>query len=96
MAYRYFVYILTSKRNGSLYIGVTNDIGRRMHEHKTKQVPGFTSKYGIFRLVYAEEHGDIYVALAREKQLKKWKRVWKVDLIEQVNPEWKDLSYYLL
>lgn len=96
MAHRYFVYILASTRNGSLYIGITNDIARRINEHKTNQVPGFTCKYKVHKLVYAEEYTYVHTALIREKQLKKWKRTWKINLIEQANPEWKDLSEHLL
>jgi len=87
----YYVYILASKRNGTLYIGVTNDLVRRVYEHKNNLVKGFTSKYNVHRLVYYEETNDIDVALNREKQLKKWRRKWKLELIEKMNPEWRDL-----
>ncbi|HET7153062.1 MAG TPA: GIY-YIG nuclease family protein [Candidatus Kapabacteria bacterium] len=88
----YYVYILASKRNGTLYIGVTNDIQRRVAEHKAGTVEGFTKRYGVHILVYCECCTDIRDALAREKQLKKWNRAWKIELIEKDNPEWRDLS----
>ncbi len=88
----YYVYILASKYNGTLYIGVTNDLERRIYEHKENLVDGFTKKYHIHILVYYEETGEIQVAIAREKILKKWDRLEKIKLIESVNPEWKDLS----
>jgi putative endonuclease len=88
----YFVYILASQRNGTLYIGVTNDLERRIYEHKHGLVPGFTKQYGVYRLVYVEETNDVNDAIAREKQIKHWKREWKVRLIEGGNPEWRDLT----
>jgi putative endonuclease len=87
----YFVYILASQRNGTLYIGVTNDVMRRAWEHKQGQVAGFTKKYGVNLLVYYEAFEDIEYAIAREKQLKKWNRAWKLRLIEEKNPECQDL-----
>ena len=87
----YFVYILASKRNGTLYIGVTNDLIRRTLEHKSDQIPGFSKKYKTHRLVYYEIFNDPENAIVREKQLKRWKRLWKLKLIEQINPEWNDL-----
>ncbi|MCD6116466.1 GIY-YIG nuclease family protein [bacterium] len=87
----YYVYILASKRNGTLYIGVTNNLARRVYEHKENKVSGFTSKYNVHKLVYFEESFDITSAINREKQLKKWKRKWKLELIEKYNPNWKDL-----
>ncbi len=87
----YFVYILASKKNGTLYIGVTNNLVRRVYEHKNNLNPGFTSKYNVHRLVYYEETQDVNTALNREKQLKKWRRRWKINLIEKENPEWNDL-----
>ena len=87
----YFVYILSSKRNGTLYIGITNDLLRRVEEHKKDIIPGFTQKYQVHNLVYFEETDDIGVAISREKQLKAWHRAWKIKLIESVNPEWRDL-----
>ena len=88
----YYVYILANKRNGTLYIGVTNDLERRIYEHKNNIIEGFTQQYNIKKLVYFEETGSIKSALEREKQLKNWKREWKLDLIESSNPEWKDIS----
>jgi len=87
----YYVYILTSKRNGTLYIGVTNNLIRRVYEHKTGIIKGFTSKYDVHLLVYYEHTNDIQSAIKREKQLKKWKRKWKLELIEEMNPNWRDL-----
>ncbi len=87
---KYFVYILASKRNGTLYIGVTNNLERRVYEHKNNIVKGFTSKYSVHQLVHYEETNDIYAALQREKQLKKWNRKWKLALIERINPDWND------
>jgi putative endonuclease len=87
----YFVYILSSATR-TLYIGVTNDLARRLYEHKHKLVPGFTSKYGVTRLVYYEATGNVHEALAREKQLKGWLRAKKIALIEATNPGWEDLS----
>ncbi len=87
----YYVYILASKRNGTLYIGVTHDLNKRVYEHKKKFIKGFTNKYQVHQLVYYETTSEITSALHREKQLKKWKRVWKIELIEKNNPQWKDL-----
>ena len=91
MSKTYFVYILASRRNGTLYIGVTNDLPRRMEQHKARAVPGFTRRYAVTRLVYFETFGDVNEAIAREKQLKGWKRAWKIKLIEAGNPEWLEL-----
>ena len=88
----YYVYILASKRNGTLYVGVTNDLERRISEHKQKIVKGFTEKYNVSKLVYYEDADDIGEAIGREKQLKKWERKWKLNLIEKENPTWRDLS----
>ncbi len=88
----YCVYILASKRNGTLYIGVTSNLQRRIQEHKEKQVEGFTKKYDVNKLVYFEQTTDVMSALTREKQLKKWNRAWKLNLIEKENPQWKDLT----
>ncbi|TMJ86082.1 MAG: GIY-YIG nuclease family protein [Alphaproteobacteria bacterium] len=88
----YFVYILASGRNGTLYIGVTNDLVRRMTEHKAKVVPGFTRKYGVDKLVYFEQYASILEARARERRLKRWQRAWKLALIEKMNPQWRDLA----
>lgn len=92
----YYVYILASKRNGTLYIGVTSDLIRRIQQHKTKIIKGFTAKYEIGRLVYYEQTEDVYGAIAREKQLKKWRRQWKINLIEKNNPNWKDLYFEII
>jgi putative endonuclease len=87
----YFVYILASQKNGTLYIGVTSDLLKRIYEYKNKLVDGFTSEYGVDKLVYFESTSDVYSALTREKQLKNWRREWKLSLIEQNNPSWCDL-----
>ncbi len=87
----YHVYILTNKTNGTLYIGVTGDLQRRMIEHKLEAIDGFTKNYGLKRLVYTESYKYVNDALRREKMLKAWKRAWKIDLIEKQNPEWLDL-----
>jgi putative endonuclease len=92
MTRSYFVYILASRRNGTLYVGVTNDLARRMNEHKGKLVPGFTRKYRVDKLVYFEEYPSILEARARERALKRWDRAWKLALIEEMNPQWRDLS----
>lgn len=89
----YYLYILASKKNGVLYIGVTNNLLRRVFEHKNKLVNGFTEKYFVGKLVYFEQTDSIEAAIIREKQMKKWKRQWKIELIEKFNPEWKDLYY---
>jgi putative endonuclease len=91
----YYVYILASKPYGTLYIGVTNDLVRRVWEHKNDFVEGFTKKYAVHRLVYYEQCGDVESAINREKQMKKWKRRWKPELIEKMNPDWKDLYNYI-
>ena len=88
---QYYVYILASQRNGTLYIGVTNDLIRRVYEHRNGLVDGFTKQYKIHLLVYYEEVGDINAAISREKALKKWRREWKIDLTETFNPDWLDL-----
>ena len=88
----YYVYILASKRNGTLYIGVTNDLIRRVYEHKNGLIEGFTKKYSVKNLVYYEQTNDVREAILREKRLKKWNRDWKIKLIEKMNPDWKDLS----
>ena len=90
------VYILASKPNGTLYIGVTGCIARRMWQHKQGLVEGFTKKYDLHRLVYCEPFAYVRDAIQREKQLKKWNRAWKIRLIESVNPGWKDLSLTLM
>ncbi|MCG5501440.1 GIY-YIG nuclease family protein [Ectothiorhodospira lacustris] len=85
------VYILASKRNGTLYIGATSDLIKRVWEHKNDIAEGFTREYQVHTLVYYEQHSDMLAAITREKQLKKWNRAWKIDLIEKQNPQWRDL-----
>ncbi|MDX2050339.1 MAG: GIY-YIG nuclease family protein [Rickettsiaceae bacterium] len=92
----YWVYILASKKNGTLYVGVTSDLSRRIYDHKQKLIDGFTKNYNITTLVYAEEFQDINDAIHREKCIKKWKREWKVKLIEERNPDWGDLHESIL
>ena len=87
----FYVYILASRRHGTLYIGVTNDLIRRVYEHKIKAVRGFTKRYNVYRLVWFEIYDDPENAIAREKELKKWRRDWKIRLIEESNPNWDDL-----
>ena len=89
---RYYVYLLTNCNNKVMYVGVTNDLERRLYEHKNKLVKGFTEKYNVNKLVYVEETGDVISALAREKEIKKWRREKKNNLVVGSNPEWKDLS----
>ena len=88
---QFYTYILASQRNGTLYVGVTSNIIKRIWEHKNKVVEGFTKKYGVANLVYYEVHQTAEAAIAREKRLKFWQRQWKLELIEKHNPEWKDL-----
>jgi putative endonuclease len=88
----FYVYILASRYRGTLYIGVTNDLSRRMEQHRGRFVPGFTRKYGVHRLVYFEEFSSIREARAREHALKRWRREWKIALVEGVNPRWLDLT----
>ncbi len=90
--HQYYLYILTNKKNGTLYIGVTNNLERRMFEHKNKLVEGFTKQYGLDKLLYFETYQYINDAIKREKNMKKWKREWKINLIEKDNIEWDDLS----
>ena len=87
----YFVYILASGRNGTLYVGVTNDLVRRISEHREHLVPGFTKTYGVTRLMWFEAHNSIEAAILREKQIKAWKRAWKIELFRDSNPDWDDL-----
>jgi len=87
----YYVYILASKRNGTLYIGVTNSLARRVYEHKAGIIDGFTNKNNIHQLVYYERFDDVKSAIGYEKRLKKWNRKWKLELIEKNNPQWKNL-----
>jgi putative endonuclease len=86
-----YVYILASSQYGTLYIGVTSDLVKRVYQHKNKSIEGFTSKYGVDKLVYYEIFEDIESAIIREKQMKKWERDWKINLIHRLNPEWNDL-----
>ena len=92
----FFIYILTNQQNGILYVGVTSNLLKRVWEHKNKVVEGFTEKYSVNRLVYYEQTIDVQVALQREKTLKRWKRDWKIELIEKENPDWKDLYEALI
>ncbi|QPF85331.1 GIY-YIG nuclease family protein [Bradyrhizobium genosp. L] len=92
----YYVYILASRRNGTLYIGVTNSIQNRLELHKIGKGSLFVKKYGVYRLVHVESYQRAEEAITREKQLKKWKRDWKIELIERDNPEWRDLSDLLV
>ena len=87
----YYVYILASARNGTLYTGVTGNLARRIWEHRTGAIDGFTKRYNVNRLVHIETFSDIGAAIAREKAIKRWKRSWKLELIEQANPDWRDL-----
>jgi len=91
----YYIYITASKRNGTLYVGATSNLKKRIYEHKEGLVDGFTKKYKVDRLVYFEMTDDINSAIQREKQMKKWKREWKIKLIEKENSCWKDLYYNL-
>jgi len=86
------VYILASKRNGTVYIGVTSDLVKRLHQHKSDATEGFTAKYSVHSLVWYEVHENMESAIMREKQMKKWNRSWKLRLIEEANPDWNDLS----
>jgi len=87
----FYVYILASRQRGTLYVGVTNDLARRVHEHREKQTEGFTRQHGVTRLVYYETHDIAENAITREKRLKRWNRTWKIQAIEEFNPDWKDL-----
>ena len=92
MTRSYYVYILTNRPRGVLYVGVTNDLVRRITEHRGKIVPGFTSRHGVIMLVHVEEYSSILEARTREHALKRWRRAWKFELIEKNNPDWRDLS----
>jgi putative endonuclease len=92
----YYTYLLASQPHGTLYVGVTNDLIRRVHEHKSDLVEGFTKRYGVHTLVWWESSESIESAIRREKQIKKWKRAWKISLIEKDNPRWADLYPGLL
>jgi putative endonuclease len=87
----YWVYVLASKPRGTLYVGVTNDLIRRVAEHRDELVPGFTKTYGVKMLVYFEEHASVLEAIEREKRIKRWARAWKIELIREKNPDWRDL-----
>lgn len=87
----YFVYFMTNRRDGTIYVGVTNDLVRRVHEHRTNAVPEFTSRYKLHRLVYFEQHQSVATAIQREKTIKHWVRQWKINAIEELNPDWDDL-----
>ncbi len=89
----FYVYLLASRPHGTLYVGVTSNLARRVWQHKTNAVPGFTSRYGVDRLVWFEVHSLWDAAIRREKQIKEWKRAWKIQLIESDNPQWIDLYY---
>jgi putative endonuclease len=88
----FFVYILASRRNGTLYVGMTDNLGQRVWQHKTRAIPGFTRKYRINLLVWFETHESRESAFLRERQIKKWNRAWKLALIERTNPQWRDLT----
>ena len=90
--HQYYLYILSNKKNGTLYVGVSNNLERRMFEHKHKLVEGFTKKYGLTCLIYFEVFPYVNDAIKREKNIKKWKRQWKINLIEEENPDWEDLA----
>lgn len=92
----FYVYLLASKANGTLYVGSTSDLIRRVWEHKIKAVPGFTAKYAIDRLVWFEAHDTLEAAMQRERRIKEWKRRWKIKLIESDNPKWNDLYSHIL
>lgn len=91
--HQYYVYIILNKKNGTLYIGMTNDLERRMFEHKNKLVDGFSKRYGLDKLMYFEMYQYVNDAILREKRLKKWKRQWKINLIMEDNPNWNDLAF---
>ena len=90
------VYIMASKRNGTLYLGVTSDLMNRAHQHRQGLIPGFARKYGCTLLVWYKQYEDMHAAIAREKQIKPWRRAWKLALIEKANPQWRDLFEDLL
>jgi putative endonuclease len=87
----FYVYLLASQKRGTLYLGITNDLVRRVYQHKEKLLPGFTSRYDVRRLVWCEVYDDPVNAIEREKEIKKWRRAWKIALIEKDNPDWRDL-----
>jgi putative endonuclease len=91
-----YVYLMASARNGTLYVGTTSNLAKRVWEHRSGVHDGFTKKYSVKMLVYFEVHADMYSAIRREKQIKKWRRKWKLQLIESINPDWRDLHTLLL
>ena len=91
----YWVYILASQKRGTLYTGITSRLAERIAEHRAGKIPGFTREYRVTRLVHVEEFSDVNEAIAREKAIKKWRRAWKIELIERDNPEWRDLFHDL-
>jgi putative endonuclease len=91
MGRTYHVYVLASQRNGTLYVGVTGDLARRVFEHREGLIEGFTSKYGVTRLVWSEAFSNVHDAIAAEKRIKRWRRAWKIEMIEKTNPQWLDL-----
>ncbi len=96
MSKQFYVYILASERNGTLYVGVTSNLPRRIQQHKNNQLDGFCEKYNVKQLVYFEQHDTAESAITREKQIKKWNRAWKLKLIEKNNPRWEDLYDLIL
>jgi putative endonuclease len=92
MAKQYFVYILTNRPRGVLYVGMTNDLVHRLDQHRSKSVPGFTRSYSVFLLAYCEQYESLIESRARERMLKRWRRAWKIELIEKINPDWRDLA----
>jgi putative endonuclease len=94
-AAEYWIYILASQKRGTLYTGVTGRLAERIAEHREGKIPGFTKEYRVTRLVYVERHEDPYEAITREKAIKKWRRAWKIELIERANPDWRDLWFDL-
>ena len=88
----YFLYIMADRPRGVLYVGLTSDLPKRIAQHKTGALGGFTSRYGLHRLVFVEEFAQVQDALAAEKRIKRWRRAWKIALIEKLNPEWRDLA----
>ncbi|QUS56351.1 GIY-YIG nuclease family protein [Pseudovibrio brasiliensis] len=91
----YYMYILASRKHGTLYTGVTNNLPERVHQHKTKMNSGFTARYGVSKLVYYELYEEPHEAIRKEKQVKRWRRDWKIQAIEEMNPHWEDLSLSL-
>ena len=87
----HYVYIMTNRKDGTLYVGVTSDLIRRVYEHRSKAVPGFTNRYNLDKLVYFEQHVEPRSAIQREKNVKHWSRAWKIEMIEECNPDWRDL-----